>query len=360
MGNCCSSEGSDKKAQAKTNKKINQALRDDKRELDRTVKLLVLGAGESGKSTLVRQMKIIHGGGYHADELREYVCSILENIRDSMCNLTAAMNQFGYEYENPDCKQYALLFKDLEAGVIDEQEDFTPEMKHAAEKLWADAGIQKAYLRQNEFVLVDSAKYYLDDLDRITDKAFQPSTEDFLRVRVRTTGILETSFDIDDLTYKMVDVGGQRSERRKWIKCFDDVTAIIFVAALSGYDMVLFEDTSCNRLDESIKVFSEHMRLDTFENMACILFLNKLDLFRAKIPHSPLKKYQPAFDGPEGDEEAAQQFIKQQFENNFGDDDERSLFAHFTTATDRNNIEVVFRAVNQIIVEINLKACFLI
>ena len=42
--------------------------------------------------------------------------------------------------------------------------------------------------------------------------------------------------------YRVVDVGGQRSERRKWIQCFDDVRAVLFVCALSGYDMTLFED----------------------------------------------------------------------------------------------------------------------
>ena len=43
-------------------------------------------------------------------------------------------------------------------------------------------------------------------------------------------------------TDRVVDVGGQRSERRKWIQCFDDVRAVLFVCALSGYDMTLFED----------------------------------------------------------------------------------------------------------------------
>ncbi len=42
--------------------------------------------------------------------------------------------------------------------------------------------------------------------------------------------------------HRVVDVGGQRSERRKWISCFDDVRAVLFVCALSGYDMTLFED----------------------------------------------------------------------------------------------------------------------
>jgi len=40
---------------------------------------------------------------------------------------------------------------------------------------------------------------------------------------------------------RMVDVGGQRSERKKWIHCFENVTSIIFLAALSEYDQVLYE-----------------------------------------------------------------------------------------------------------------------
>ena len=41
---------------------------------------------------------------------------------------------------------------------------------------------------------------------------------------------------------QMVDVGGQKSERRKWIHCFQDVTSILFLVSLSGYDQCLVED----------------------------------------------------------------------------------------------------------------------
>ena len=49
--------------------------------------------------------------------------------------------------------------------------------------------------------------------------------------------------------FRMFDVGGQRSERKKWIHCFEGVTAIIFCVALSGYDLVLAEDEEMNRWD---------------------------------------------------------------------------------------------------------------
>lgn len=55
--------------------------------------------------------------------------------------------------------------------------------------------------------------------------------------------------------FSMFDVGGQRDERRKWIQCFNDVTAIIFVTACSSYNMVLREDPTKLRLRESLDLF---------------------------------------------------------------------------------------------------------
>ena len=57
---------------------------------------------------------------------------------------------------------------------------------------------------------------------------------------------------MDKVKFHMFDVGGQRDERRKWIQCFNDVTAIIFVAASSSYNMVLREDNTQNRLREAL------------------------------------------------------------------------------------------------------------
>ena len=83
---------------------------------------------------------------------------------------------------------------------------------------------------------------FFQEMGRILTADYLPNEQDVLRSRVQTTGIIETSFRVNKLIYRMVDVGGQRSERRKWIQCFDDVRAVLFICALSGYDMTLFED----------------------------------------------------------------------------------------------------------------------
>jgi hypothetical protein len=80
--------------------------------------------------------------------------------------------------------------------------------------------------------------------------------------RVRTTGIVLTEFQEGPYSYTIVDVGGQRSERRKWIHCFDDVKAIIFLVGLSGYHQVMFEDNSQLMLHESLTLFQEIVKYD--------------------------------------------------------------------------------------------------
>lgn len=72
------------------------------------------------------------------------------------------------------------------------------------------------------------------------DPGYIPSKDDVLRARVRSTGIEEAEFTFEDIKFRMCDVGGQRSERRKWIHCFESVTAVIFCVALSEYQFPFF------------------------------------------------------------------------------------------------------------------------
>ena len=84
--------------------------------------------------------------------------------------------------------------------------------------------------------------YYFTDLDRLFEPTYQPNEQDIVHARARTIGITETVFNLRDHEMLMVDVGGQKSERRKWIHCFQDVTSILFLVSLSGYDQCLVED----------------------------------------------------------------------------------------------------------------------
>lgn len=144
--------------------------------------------------------------------------------------------------------------------------------------------------------------------------------------------------------FKMVDVGGQRSERKKWIHCFQDVTAVIFCVALSEYDLKLFEDDETNRMQESLRLFKEMCNLMWFKNTAMILFLNKRDLYEEKIRRVPLTKCFPEYTGP-GDIDSTIKYIQYQFELQNTTYPKKPIYAHTTTATDTENIDRVFTAV---------------
>lgn len=121
------------------------------------------------------------------------------------------------------------------------------------------------------------------------------------------------TIDIKGFAFTFIDVGGQRNERRKWIHCFDSVTALIFVAAISEYDQVLYEDEEVNRLKEAIVVFEKYSNHDSFFQTAMILFLNKTDLFRKKLLLSPFDETFKTFQGDPKSFDDTTKFIEQKF-----------------------------------------------
>jgi guanine nucleotide-binding protein subunit alpha len=57
---------------------------------------------------------------------------------------------------------------------------------------------------------------YFDNIMRIAQPGYIPTEQDIVRSRVKSTGISESKFNVGQLTWKVFDVGGQRSERKKW------------------------------------------------------------------------------------------------------------------------------------------------
>ncbi|XP_033974656.1 guanine nucleotide-binding protein subunit alpha-14 [Trematomus bernacchii] len=349
MAGCCVS-GEDKENQ-RINEEIEKQLRRDKKDSRRELKLLLLGTGESGKSTFIKQMRIIHGGGYTEEDKRSYAKLVFQNILTSMQTMTRAMEALGIHLADPNNQSHANLVLEVE---VDKLEEFDQDLAAAVRCLWDDGGIQKCYDRRREYQLSDSTKYYLTDLDRISQPSYLPDLQDILRVRVPTTGIIEYPFDMENVIFRMVDVGGQRSERRKWIHCFENVTSIIFLVALSEYDQVLAECDNENRMEESKALFKTIITYPWFQRSSVILFLNKTDILKEKILHSHIGDYFPEFTGAKQDQSAAQDFILKMYQEQ-NPDKGKPLYPHFTCATDTENIRFVFVAVKDTILRHNLK-----
>lgn len=162
----------------------------------------------------------------------------------------------------------------------------------------------------------------------------------------------------------MFDVGGQRSERKKWIHCFENVTTILFLVAISEYDQLLFEDETVNRMQEALTLFDSICNSRWFVKTSIILFLNKIDRFKEKLPVSPMKNYFPDYEGKlnqigdngrehhrsniaEGgpDYAAACDYILNRFVS-LNQHETKQIYTHFTCATDTTQIRFVMAAVN--------------
>jgi hypothetical protein len=245
--------------------------------------------------------------------------------------------------------------------VCDKNNHFLPPPWQLIDRLWKDPGIQDTWEMRADYQIVDSVKEYFEDLERISDANYMPTDKDILLSRVRTTGIVTERYQIGKTKYEMYDVGGQRSERRKWIHCFDDVTAVIFVAALNEYNQKLFEDVNTNRMVEALALFEDIAKNRCFHKASFILFLNKKDLFAEKIKASPISDTPEFVDYKGGSDYAAgTQYFVNKFQERFKRGQSRSnprqLYHHFTCATDTSDVKQVFGICQQVICENNLKA----
>jgi len=346
---CCMS--SDVKHQMVMNRMIDKQLMDDKKKIN--VKILLLGAGESGKSTVAKQMKIIHLDGFKDEERASFKPIIFKNIIYSMRILVKKTT----EYNQLEGKG-AIEPKNQGFGarVIDKTDDhfggpdpaIMPDDAKVISSLWNDPAIGATFERQSEYQLNDSASYFFEAVDRIAQPNYVPTDQDILRARVRTSGIIEINFVLkeENFYFSVIDVGGQRSERRKWIHCFQDVTAVLYCVDLSGYDRKLFEDETVNRMHESLQLFKDIVNGDWFSGTAMILFLNKRDIFQEKIKRVPLKICFEDYDG-ENNYDQASDFIAKRFKEQ--SKAKKEIFMHLTCATDTDNIKFVFAAVKKII-----------
>ena len=184
---------------------------------------------------------------------------------------------------------------------------------------------QAAWERRAEFSHHPSYAYWMRHLMRICGPNFQPTDEDYSQARIRTTGFtkhdLTTYFEDAasdapiEMTFSVIDVGGQRMERRKWrsLGLLNDVDVLILMVNLAGYCQVLFEESGVNCMIEELNLFEELVNSPSFRDASIHVVFNKIDVFRERIEQIPLSRMFPDFSGDPKNSAQALEYIKCQF-----------------------------------------------
>lgn len=192
MCQCCLS--GDERIQLEHSKKIDRELNQLKRRFLATQKIVLLGAGESGKSTFLKQMQIIHGSGFSEQELIEYRTQIYENILKGMVYLINGKAHLGLcwgdDHNDTSARmkkvvsKYRVIFKtlmddrELDSKRLGENIPIFPEQFLAKNlvnliyEIWNEPSIKQAFDRRREFpkYFVENIPYFMENLDRIAKK----------------------------------------------------------------------------------------------------------------------------------------------------------------------------------------------
>jgi len=239
----------------------------------------------------------------------------------------------------------------------------TPELGQRILTLFNSKVIQQAYARRSEFWLLDSFPYFIENLTRFCKPDWVPSENDAVMARVKTTGIVTIEIDHEienrqegdptSLRFQVVDVGGQRNERKKWIHCFDDVKAILYCDNLAGYNQVLYEDSTKNRMIESLEIFSKLTTNKLFEKTPIFLLLNKRDLFEKMVTEVDMKVTFPEYKGGK-DYKAAMDYIQTNFLKQAPTNHEH-IYVQVLVASWKREVRVSFEEVKKVLYDRNLE-----
>ncbi|KIJ14579.1 hypothetical protein PAXINDRAFT_169727 [Paxillus involutus ATCC 200175] len=231
-------------------------------------------------------------------------------------------------------------------------------------KLWGDPTIRKL-MEVEKMRPEEMAGFFLDALARVTSPRFVPTNDDILRARLKTLGVSEHRFQVNtgplgspmSHDWRVFDVGGQRSLVTAWAPYFDDMNAILFLAPISCFDQVLQEDPSVNRLADSFILWKNIVSHPLLKKTELVLFLNKCDIFRAKLASGiRLGDYITSYGNRPNDFESASTYIRKKFaglmKEHAGD---KTFYCHFTSVTDPASTSLILRNVQDVIVRDNLR-----
>jgi len=353
--------------EVKDSKEIDSQMKAEREKQKKTIRILLLGPGDSGKTTILKQMKKIHNSHDEADarNMTEYIRDAVVGYMKMLCYQSKVLHD---QHDEKTLVSSELEEMRLEFLQLQSPYDLTVDTCERIRTLWTDTGIQETLRKRHYYQIHDNVAYFLERVDELVKSTYVPSFEDYLRIRTRSTGFSQTKLiaNIDRFgqhIFEFTDVGGQRSERKKWMRfIYEDINAVLYVIAISDYDLKLFEDNKTNRLVEAINLFKTIMiKGKFFGGKSVLLFFNKYDLFKKKIKEVPITVAFDDFPSNEmnpNDEDDVVRFVAGKFLQVFEDQNVTlagPLHILRTTALDTDNIDKVFKDITLDLVKQNLR-----
>lgn len=229
--------------------------------------------------------------------------------------------------------------------------------------LWGDAKVRDV-LKRKKVRLEEGPGFFLNDLRRVTSLKYSPSDDDVLKARLKTVGVSEYKFEMEvaagrdaGTEWRIIDVGGSRSQRQAWVPFFEDVDAIVFLAPISAFDQVLSEDRTVNRLEDSVLLWKAVCSNKLLANVELVLFLNKCDILDTKLKSGiRLAKYVRTYGERENDLESVTKYLKGKFSaiHREYSPNPRKFYVFATSVTDTTTTGGIIASVRDIVVRRHL------
>jgi guanine nucleotide-binding protein subunit alpha len=279
-----------------TNSRQEQDVLGGQRSHNSKRNVLILGTSESGKSTLLKGLKLTLSEDYTTEERLLYESLIRNNLLRSIQNVVKAMDSLEIPLGD-ERNEWHMQTIQLTHSVTRTWKD----IGRAVSALWLDSGFYTAYERRHEYELDDNTLYYAAAVERLSEANYVPTNLDILWHRKRTSspsGIQLLDKDYVGGAYRFVDVGGSRPQRKKWIQSFANISTVLFTIDTTSYARRLAEDKRVNRMQDQLKTFKAVGNSWWFTNSNFILLFTKMDQLEDWLAREPPKRYFPGFTDP--------------------------------------------------------------
>lgn len=291
-------------------------------------------------------MKLIHGG-FTKDEKEQFRTILQSNLLTGLQELVKAVEYEERNLSGPNLKK-ARFFKE-NCGTV----NWDAKTVGRARDIWLDEAVQGVYRNTSYPMTISNFDYIMNNIDRITSREFVPTDEDIIIARQRTTGCYTTNFTHHSYHWNIIDVGGQKPERVKWLPIMkeEELQAVIFIAAIDEFNVRSTEEDG-TKLDTSIKLFKEVVEdIRDVGYGTVMLFLNKVDSFSKKILYDDTYEEFvctfPDYKGPRVVENCIEH-VFQKFVQIIGDTvEEIEIHHHPTCALDTEAMSCVFDAITK-------------